>query len=217
MSPLSAKTEIDKAFKKRDPSNLSYKVFSLYSPNIYENQQIRKDQVFDDFGCNGMNISPKLVWRNAPSNTKSFAVTMFDKDAKTGSGWWHWVVYNIPADVDVIDEGVSGNKKLLPKGVVEGINDYGIKEYGGVCLTDGEMHNYVITVYALKVGKLNLSRRATPAMVNLYLNKFKIKTATIEAFYSGADENKIDNQNKQYKLNKLGVSKKIDKNVVVEE
>lgn len=214
ISPLNAKTEIDKAFKKRNSDKLNNKTFSLYSPDIYKDQQIREEQVFNGFDCNGQNISPKLIWQNAPSNTKSFAITMFDKDAKTGSGWWHWIVYDIPENLNKINEGVSGNKKLLPKGIKEGINDYGMYQYGGVCPPKGEKHSYVITIYALNVEKLDLLKNSTPAMVNLYLNKYKIKTATINAFYNRNGEKK---QVKEYKIKKVILNKNSNKNAVVEE
>ena len=178
---LNAKTEIDKAFKKRTKNVVNG--FVLYSPDIYENRQIREDQVFDGFGCNGKNISPKILWRNAPENAKSFAITMYDKDARTGSGWWHWIVYNIPSNVNLLETGASENKKLMPKGVVQGLNDYGIKGYGGVCPPAGSKHNYVITIYALNVENLKLSKNATPAMVGYYLNRHKIASTTIKAFY----------------------------------
>ncbi len=234
ISPLNAKTEVDKAFRKRNSSELDKKAsFTLYSPDIYQNQQIREEQVFNNFGCDGQNVSPRLVWRNAPNNVKSFAITMFNKDAKTGSGWWHWIVYNIPANINKIDEGASTNKKLLPKGAIQGINDYGKKQYGGACPPEREKHNYIITIYALNVEKLDLPRNSTPAMVSLYLNKHKIKIATINAFYErhGESRQNLIKEDKKYKLNKGASSikknnivnknsniKKISKeNVVIEE
>ncbi|MDD2839737.1 MAG: YbhB/YbcL family Raf kinase inhibitor-like protein [Rickettsiales bacterium] len=219
ISPLNAKTEIDKAFKKRDSNELADKTFVLYSPDIYKNQQIREDQVFNGFDCNGQNISPKLVWRNAPIETKSFAITMFNKDAKTDSGWWHWIVYNIPANVNEIEEEASTKKKLLPKGAIQGINDYGMKQYGGVCPPKGEKYNYVITIYALNIEKLNLPKNPTPAMIRLSLNDYKIGTSTIHAFYKRYDENEqsLNKQNKKYKLNKVSLNKKSTKNAIIEE
>lgn len=214
ISPLNAKTEIDKAFKKRSSNELIDKTFSLYSPDVYRDQQIRETQVFNGFDCDGQNISPRLIWKNAPSDTKSFAITMFDKDAKTGSGWWHWIVYNIPANIDEIREGAGDNKKLLPKGVKHGINDYGMNNYGGVCPPKGEKHNYVITVYALDIEKLDLPKKSTPAMVNLYLNEYKIQTASIKAFYNRYDEKK---QVKEYKIKKVILNKNNNGNAVVEE
>lgn len=176
-----AKTEIDKAFTRRTKSGI--KDFMLYSPDIYEGRQILEDQVYNGSSCNGKNISPKLIWRNPPAGTKSFAITMYDKDANTGSGWWHWLVYNIPADVSTIDVGASSNRKLMPKGVMQGINDYGFKGYGGPCPPAGSKHNYTITIYALDIEKLDVSRNATPAMVSLHMIQHKLASATIKAFY----------------------------------
>ena len=73
--------------------------FKLYSPTIKPNSTLTLDQVFNGFGCSGKNISPALKWSGAPKGTKSFALSLYDPDAPTGSGWWHWVVYNIPANV----------------------------------------------------------------------------------------------------------------------
>lgn len=179
---LNAKTEIDKAFRKRTEGNNANK-FTLYSPDIYENREIRIEQVFNNFDCNGQNISPKLIWRNIPKGTKSFAITMQDRDMKSGSGWWHWVVYNIPYDATMIDNNASGNKKLMPKGAVEVLNDYGFKGYSGACPPVNERHNYVITVYALNIEKINFPRNVMPAMVSLYLNENNLGSATIKAYY----------------------------------
>lgn len=178
---LDAKTEVDKAFRKRVQGPVSS--FTLYSPDIYKNTQIREEQVFNGFGCDGDNISPKLVWKNAPVGTKSFAITMYDPDAKTGSGWWHWIVYNIPANITSLEDDASEDKKLLPRGAIQGLNDYGVKGYGGVCPPAGSRHDYIITLYALDVKELNLPKNVMPAMVGYYLNKYKISTATIHAFY----------------------------------
>lgn len=178
---LNAKTEVDKAFIKRTKSAVNK--FILYSPDIYDNRQIIEDQVFNGFGCEGKNISPKLIWKNAPADTESFAITMYDKDAKTGSGWWHWIVYNIPANVTLLETGASEIKKLMPKGSIQSLNDYGIKKYGGVCPPAGSKHEYIITLYALNVEKLDLPKNVMPAMVGYYLNEHKIASTTIKAFY----------------------------------
>lgn len=176
-----AKTEVDKAFIKRTKSNT--KKFLLYSPDIYDGRSILEDQVYNQFGCKGKNISPKLIWKNPPVETKSFAITIYDKDAKTESGWWHWIIYNIPADVGMLKLGASDVKKLLPKGAVQAINDYGFKGYGGPCPPVGAKHNYVMTIYALDVEKLKVPKRATPAMTSLHINEHKIASSTIRAYY----------------------------------
>ncbi|MEO7338258.1 MAG: YbhB/YbcL family Raf kinase inhibitor-like protein, partial [Caldimonas sp.] len=71
--------------------------FTLSSPTIKPDSMLSEAQVFNGFGCTGKNISPALAWSGAPSGTKSYALTVYDPDAPTGSGWWHWVVYNMPA------------------------------------------------------------------------------------------------------------------------
>lgn len=215
ISPLNAQTEIDKAFKKRTPNDVVKKDFYLYSPEISEGEEIGEEQVFNKYGCKGQNISPKLVWKNAPADTKSFAITIFDPDANTTSGWWHWVIYNIPANVNKIESGASTDKKVLPMGSVEGTNDFGTLGFGGVCTPKGQKHNYVVTVYALDVEQLKLPQNPTSAMINLSLNKHIIATAKITAFYER--EGGISLFNNKYKFNSNKTNKKIEKNVVVEE
>jgi Raf kinase inhibitor-like YbhB/YbcL family protein len=101
-------------------------------------------------GCGGKNVSPQLSWSGAPSGTKSFALTCFDPDAPTGSGFWHWVVANIPARVTSLDENAA--VKGLPAGVVEGFTDYGVSQWGGPCPPPGDApHRYIFTVYALDI------------------------------------------------------------------
>src|ERR1700675_253342 len=73
--------------------------FTLSSGEIKPNATIAEAQVFKGFGCDGGNVSPSLAWKNAPAGTKSFALTVYDFDAPTGSDWWHWIVFNIPAQV----------------------------------------------------------------------------------------------------------------------
>jgi Raf kinase inhibitor-like YbhB/YbcL family protein len=124
--------------------------FKLSSPTIKPHSTLSMDQVFNGFGCTGKNISPALKWSGAPKGTKSFAVTLYDPDAPTGSGWWHWVVYNIPADVTELPEGAgtAGGAKL-PKGAMQGRTDYGTHAFGGACPPPGDKpHRYIFTVSA---------------------------------------------------------------------
>lgn len=157
--------------------------FTLKSDDI--GGQMTSKQVFNGFGCTGGNISPQLSWANAPEGTKSFAVTIHDPIAPTGSGWWHWVVFDIPANVKELKQN-AGNLglNLSPSGSIQSITDFGKGGYGGPCPPEGHgFHQYVITVYALKTDKLGLDKNANPALVGFYLNANTIEKATIVAYY----------------------------------
>ena len=156
---------------------VSAQTFTLKSTEIGGQATMR--QFANTFGCHGENISPALQWENAPAGTQSFAVTMYDKDAPTGSGFWHWLIFNIPADVTALksDAGNPG-KNLAPAGSIQSNSDYGMPGYGGPCPPPGLIHEYLITVYALKT-KLTLDQHATPAIVGFYLNANAIQKASI--------------------------------------
>ncbi|CAM1343966.1 YbhB/YbcL family Raf kinase inhibitor-like protein [Tenacibaculum amylolyticum] len=159
------------------------KTFTLSSSTL--GGQATKNEEFNGFGCTGKNESPELSWKNAPKGTKSFAITMYDPDAPTGSGWWHWLVFDIPANVNELKSG-AGNVKanLLPKGVIQSVTDYGTKGYGGPCPPPGHgLHQYIITVYALKTDKLGLTADTNPAVVGYYLGSNTLAKATIVAYY----------------------------------
>ncbi len=144
--------------------------------------QIGNDQVFNSFGCTGKNISPQLRWQNAPKGTKSFAVTAYDPDAPTGSGWWHWVVFNIDKSVDTIKTGAS--TKAMPAGAVESITSYGSKGFGGACPPAGDKpHRYIFTVYALDIEKIDQSADARPELIGFFLNSHAIAKASIMAYF----------------------------------
>ena len=207
-----AKMEVDKAFIRRT-GTVQNKKFLAYSPDIYDGKEIRNKQVLNKFGCNGKNISPKIIWKNAPVNTKSFAITMYTKDVNSGSGWWHWILYNIPNTINVIQSNASQNKSLLPKGAIQGINDYGEKNYGGVCVPNNNKYNYIITIYALDVDKIDLPKNSTPAMVALNLNNHKIATTQIKSFYVGKGESTLFKSNKSttsYFIKNNNSSKKVN-------
>jgi len=159
--------------------------FTLMSPTIKPNAVLSIDQVFNGFGCMGKNISPALKWSGEPAETKSFAVTVYDPDAPTGSGWWHWVVYNIPADVHELVEGAGdASGKRLPPGAVQGRTDFGTAGFGGACPPEGDKpHRYIFQVYALKVEKLDLPAEASAAMVGFMLNANKLAVAKFTAQY----------------------------------
>ena len=100
--------------------------FTLTSPDLSKAKPIGNKHVFNSFGCSGDNVSPALEWKGAPKAAKSFALTVYDPDAPTGSGWWHWVVYNIPAGTTKLDSGAGDAKGSgLPIGAVQGNTDFG--------------------------------------------------------------------------------------------
>ena len=141
------------------------------------------DQVFNGFGCSGKNVSPPLQWSGAPVGTKSFALTVYDPDAPTGSGWWHWIVYNVPASVTELPLG-AGDGGRLPAGAVQARTDFGTAGYGGPCPPPGDRpHHYVFTVYALKTEKLDVPANASAALVAFSINANKLASASITASY----------------------------------
>ena len=153
--------------------------FKLTSSDLKSTFQ--QSQIFNGFGCTGGNVSPQLSWSGAPAGTKSFALTMYDPDAPTGSGWWHWIVVNIPASTSKLDAGASG--KSLPAGAQEVRTDFGEPGYGGPCPPPGAPHHYIVTVYALKVEKLDLDTQATGAMAGFMINQNKLAESKLTATY----------------------------------
>lgn len=160
--------------------------FALTSPEIATGSQLPAKQVFNGFGCSGENRSPALAWNGAPPETKSFALTVYDPDAPTGSGWWHWVVFNIPAGVGELPAGAGdADGKLLPAGAQQGRTDFGTAGYGGACPPAGDpAHRYVFTVHALKVEKLDLPADASPALVGFMLHSMEIARTSLTAYYA---------------------------------
>jgi Raf kinase inhibitor-like YbhB/YbcL family protein len=159
--------------------------FTLQSAEVKPNSTITEAQVYSGFGCEGGNVSPSLSWKNAPAGTKSFAITVYDPDAPTGSGWWHWVMFNIPATVTSLAAGV-GNPASgeTPKGAVQSKTDFGKPGYGGPCPPKGDKpHRYVFTVYALKVDKIDADENASGALVGYMLNANKLGETTFTAMY----------------------------------
>jgi len=157
--------------------------FRVTAPDLVSKGRITVSHVFNGMGCNGQNISPALEWANPPAGTKSFAVTMYDPDAPTGSGWWHWVMYNIPAGTTGLVAGAGGGRNA-PRGSAQGRTDFGSKGYGGPCPPVGDKpHHYNITVFALKVDKIDVPGDATAAYVGFNLNANKLATARITGLY----------------------------------
>jgi Raf kinase inhibitor-like YbhB/YbcL family protein len=156
--------------------------FQLTSADV-KNGVFVPAQIFNSFGCTGGNVSPQLSWRNAPQGTKSFVLTVYDPDAPTGSGFWHWVVINLPASVTSLPTGVSRSGKL-PAGAIETRTDFGAPGYGGPCPPAGDKpHRYIFTVHAIKVDKLDLDAQASGAMVGFMVHSNSIGLATFTARY----------------------------------
>ena len=159
--------------------------FTLESTEVRHSGRMAEAQVYNGFGCNGGNVSPSLTWRDPPSGTKSFAVTMYDPDAPTGSGWWHWVVFNIPPSTTSLPAGAgdaSGAK--LPQGAIQGRTDFGSPGYGGPCPPQGDRpHRYVFTVHALKVDRIDADANASAAMVGFMLNANRLGKVTLTGTY----------------------------------
>ena len=161
---------------------LAHAEMSLQSNDIRDGQTLSHAQVYNGFGCTGENISPHLSWKNLPEGTKSLALTLYDPDAPTGSGWWHWVAFNIPVDVKNIDSGASLSS--MPQGTVESLTDFGSVGFGGACPPKGDKpHRYILTLFALDIEKLDLDETASGAKVGYFLNMHTIEKASITATY----------------------------------
>ena len=156
--------------------------FSVTSTTIAEGEKLPNAHVFEGFGCEGENRSPQLTWFGAPEGTKSFAITAYDPDAPTGSGWWHWNVVNIPASTSSIaqDASASGN---LPTEALEIRNDYGLVGFGGACPPPGEVHRYIFTVYALGTERLELPENPSNALAGFMIRSNMLDSTSITAVY----------------------------------
>lgn len=156
--------------------------FILTSPDVADGAAIAERHVLNGFGCAGGNVSPALAWSGVPDGTRSLAVTVYDPDAPTGSGWWHWVVFNLPPTAAGVPVGADASG--LPPGAVQSRTDFGAAGYGGPCPPQGHgPHRYVFTVHALKLDSLPLDADASAAMVGFFLNGNSLGKATLTATY----------------------------------
>jgi len=144
---------------------------------------IKIEQVFNRYGCGGKNISPDLSWSSNLQNVKSYAITIFDPDAPVSGGWWHWIVFNIPANVKGLPLNASA-LGLLPKGSIEALNSYKLLGYGGPCPPKGDKaHRYITTIYALDK-RLNLNAKSPISKIIKQINKHTIAKDYIVSLYS---------------------------------
>jgi hypothetical protein len=138
------------------------------------------------FGCQGGNNSPALQWSGAPAGTKSFVLTLFDGDVQgTPSGWWHWIVYDLPATTDKLPMGAGvEHSALLPAGTLQGRTDLGTDAYHGPCPDKGDPpHHYVFTIYALDVAKLDVAPDSSGSMVTSSAQDHLLGKAVLVAHY----------------------------------
>ncbi|MFJ3906672.1 YbhB/YbcL family Raf kinase inhibitor-like protein [Streptomyces sp. NPDC090025] len=156
--------------------------FTVVSDDVTAGGVLRDAQVYA-----AGNISPQLRWEGFPAGTKSFAVTCFDPDAPTGSGFWHWVLFDIPVAVTELPAGAGSAAAAfagLPAGAVHVRNDYGSKDFGGAAPPKGDgPHRYVFTVYAVDEEKLGPDADASPAVVGFHLRFHALGRAQLVAEY----------------------------------
>ncbi|HTY04312.1 MAG TPA: YbhB/YbcL family Raf kinase inhibitor-like protein [Rhodocyclaceae bacterium] len=160
--------------------------FALASPDVNARKPIAEKFVFNGFGCHGENVSPAVVWMSPPKDAKSFALTVHDPDAPTGgSGWWHWLVIDIPPGTVGLQQGAGDPAaKKLPAGARQMRTDFGTPGWGGPCPPVGDKpHRYVFTIYALKVDKLEVPDDANAALVGFMINANRIAQSSFTAHY----------------------------------
>jgi Raf kinase inhibitor-like YbhB/YbcL family protein len=164
-------------------ADMKMEKFTLTSPDIKPGSKIADQFTANSFGCTGGNISPALSWSGAPEGTKGFVLTVYDPDAPTGSGFWHWVMYDIPATVTSLPQG-AGVVGKEPAGAMQGGTDFGVPGYGGPCPPKGDKaHRYIFTIYAVKADKLEVPDHPTAAVVGFVTHFAMIGKASFTAKY----------------------------------
>ena len=159
----------------------------LASESFNDGDYLANDHVLSEaygFGCAGGNLSPQLSWSGAPEGTKSFALTCFDPDAPTGSGFWHWVAVNIPADVTSLVLGAGSADGSMPAGALQTRTDFGAPGYGGPCPPEGDHpHRYLFSLHAVGLDSLPVEADTSAAVVGFMLNFNTLAKATLMGLY----------------------------------
>ncbi|HEY7945357.1 MAG TPA: YbhB/YbcL family Raf kinase inhibitor-like protein [Casimicrobiaceae bacterium] len=182
LSALSAALAVSAAFLGGCLAEGDTPVFTLASSDLASGSFDTKF-ILNGFGCSGQNISPELHWSNLPAGTKSLALQLYDPDAPSGSGFWHWAIYDIPPDTNGLAQGAGNNVTKLPLGAFGGNTDFldtgvtGVNgNYGGPCPPQGDApHHYTFTLFALSVDKLEVAggvpKTGTAGLYGFVLNK----------------------------------------------
>jgi len=162
--------------------------FTVRSDSFKDGDYLASEHILSadyGFGCAGGNKSPHLAWSGAPTGTKSFAVTCYDPDAPTGSGFWHWVVINVPSGVTelALDAG-NRNAPKLPRGALQTRTDFGAPGYGGPCPPPGDHpHRYLFTVFAVGSESLQAAADTSAAVIGFQLHFNTLAKAAIMGLY----------------------------------
>lgn len=159
-------------------------VFTLTSGAVGEGDRLTSARLYMGSACGGENISPELHWRDAPQGTRSFAITMYYPDALSGSGRWHWVVFNIPAELNALPEGAGDPKSGLIPEAVQSRTDFRVHGYSGACLPEGsEERRYQFQIFALKTDLLPLDEYSSAATVAEHIDANKLAEAQLEVIF----------------------------------
>lgn len=159
--------------------------FEVTSSDVQDGEKLPPPQLSGIFGAGGQDISPQLSWRGFPAETKSFVVTIYDPDAPTASGFWHWAVVDIPASVTELATGAGDEQGSgLPQGAFQLRNDASRFGYLGAAPPPGHgKHHYYIVVHAVDVESLGLNKDATPAFLGFNLFSHTLARAIIVPWY----------------------------------
>ncbi len=161
----------------------SVPTLTVTSTDLVHGETLPDVHVFDSMGFSGDNASPQLSWADYPAETQSFAVTCYDPDAPTGSGFWHWVLFDIPADVTSLSRG-AGTGDKAPAGAVHARNDFGSRQFDGAAPPEGDApHRYIFAVHAVDTEKLGPDAEASPAFVGFNLRFHTLARGLLVATY----------------------------------